>query len=458
MKISQFTIRTSDRRLFRRCLRKWGFLSSLRMNLEYAGSEQNIHFWFGSGIHFALEDYHGYNRFGDPRRAFKAYFEVFDDDELPNGAYEYYDLGISMLTYYLDWYPRHNKDLQLETVWLDDNMQQVPPNTPGAHPAVEQQFFLDLGLKVIVDSKTGKILAEYTPETEANIYKTKVMFALNEDEEYEYYYKTPNTETYVPVQIVPIRYHGTFDRIVQDKYGRWWIIDYKTAKNADTNKLVLDDQVSAYLWAASQWFNHPIYGFIYLQMTKDTVKPPRRLKNGTLSVDKKQRTTYALLRKEIIKDYGSVQNAPNKLIEFLNYLAEQETPEGDRFIRWDFIKRSENQIISTYNHIIAESKMMINPDLYLFPNPTRDCIWDCPLRDICIAIEEGRHEETEFMLKSSFVERPHKEDNEEPEWRTRIKWPTEPLPPATEDEFKLELKEFDISQWSTPKYLEDYDI
>ena len=62
------------------------------------------------------------------------------------------------------------------------------------------------------------------------------------------------------------------------------------------------------------------------------------------------------------------------------------------------------------------------------------------------------------MLKSSFVERPHKEDNEEPEWRTRIKWPTEPLPPATEDEFKLELKEFDISQWPTPKYLEDYDI
>ena len=31
--LSKFSIRTSDRRVFRRCLRKWDFQSSLRQNL-----------------------------------------------------------------------------------------------------------------------------------------------------------------------------------------------------------------------------------------------------------------------------------------------------------------------------------------------------------------------------------------------------------------------------------------
>ena len=56
---SQFNIRTSDRRVFRRCLRKWDYQSSLRQNLTRKGTEQNINFWFGSAIHFCMEDYHG---------------------------------------------------------------------------------------------------------------------------------------------------------------------------------------------------------------------------------------------------------------------------------------------------------------------------------------------------------------------------------------------------------------
>ena len=87
MQLSRFTIRTSDRRVFRRCLRKWGLQSSLKANLQRKGTEQNIHFWFGSAIHYAMEDYHGYNRFGDPRRAFKAYYNAFDPETLPEGAY-----------------------------------------------------------------------------------------------------------------------------------------------------------------------------------------------------------------------------------------------------------------------------------------------------------------------------------------------------------------------------------
>jgi hypothetical protein len=193
------------------------------------------------------------------------------------------------------------------------------------------------------------------------------------------------------------------------------------------------------LWAAEQWFKHPIYGFIYLQLTKDIARPPKRLKDGSLSVDKKQKTTYHLVREAIIDEYGSIQKAPNKYIEFMNTMAEKETPEGDRFIRWDFVKRSPEFIISTYHHIMGEVQQMINPDLYLYPNPTRDCIWDCPLRDACLISDNGRKDEVKTYLNTFYEHRPRGEEGEEPEWRSKIVYPDTPAALGKEEEF--------ISDW-----------
>lgn len=113
---SKFHQRTSNCRVFRRCLRKWGYQSSLRRNLSGKGTEQNINFWFGTAIHYAMEDYFGYNKFGDPREAFKAYYKAFPEVDRPMGAGDHYDLGISMLTYFLYWYPKHNLAYGFETV------------------------------------------------------------------------------------------------------------------------------------------------------------------------------------------------------------------------------------------------------------------------------------------------------------------------------------------------------
>jgi len=458
MSLSRFTIRTSDRRVFRRCLRKWGFMSSLKGNLQRKGSEQNINFWFGSAIHFAMEDYHGWNKFGDPRRAFKAYYDCFPAEERPAGADLMYGVGIGMLTYYLEWYSRKNRDLEFETLWLDQDNKMVSANTLRAQPAVEQQFFLDLGIRVVVDKKTERILCEYDVSMEdigsatwPQIVRMHNGFNLDGDENSDgytlYYFEGPNTlpEEKIEVSIVPIHYHGTIDKIVVDRLGRWWLLDYKTAKGADTNKLDTDDQISAYMWAAEQWFQHPIYGFIYLQLTKDVARPPKRLKNGELSVEKKQKTTYALLRQAIIDDFGSIQKAPNKYIEFLNIMAEKETPEGDRFIRWDFVKRSRNQLISTYNHVMGEARTMIDPNIYLYPNPTRDCIWDCPLRDVCLALDDHRNEEVNFMLSDGYENRPRGEEGKEPEWRDKLVYPEEQLGLALDSDFAEELDSvFDI--------------
>ena len=404
--ISHFTIRTSDRRTFRRCLRKWDFQSSLRGNWQHIGTEQNINFWFGSAIHFSMEDYHGENKFGDPRKAFWAYYQAFPADELPMGAEAHYELGMAMLSYYLTWYKRHNDVSGFETALVDPETHQLynphqVKKTDRMEYAVEQSFILPLSTYVAVD-------------VNGNI--RKAFFDVQDPSCISFTYNG------VECDIVPICYHGTMDRIVCDKYGRYWILDYKTAKGADTNKLDTDDQISAYLWAFEKWFGIKPYGFIYLQLTKEAVQEPKRLKNGELSVDKKQKTTYSLLKQEIINDYGSVNAAPDKLIQFLNHMASIESPEGDRFIRWDFVKRTPEQIRSTEEHIIGELRHMLWDDLYCYPTPTRDCIWDCPCRDLCLALD--RKDETavnEFM--QNFEQRPRNEDGNLDPWRENIPWP-----------------------------------
>src|SRR5688572_12675352 len=64
-------IRTSDRGTFKRCRRKWGLSSHLQHNRVF--NNQIQYFWFGSGGHYALEDYHGYNYYKHPAEAFRAY-------------------------------------------------------------------------------------------------------------------------------------------------------------------------------------------------------------------------------------------------------------------------------------------------------------------------------------------------------------------------------------------------
>lgn len=415
--LSKFSVRTSDRRTFRRCMRKWDFQSSMRQNLTHVGTEQNINFWFGSAIHFCMEDYHGYNKFQDPRRALYAYYHAFKEDELPLGAEMNYGLGISMLTYYLTWIVRHNQQTGFETVWMNrDTFQPMEKGEEGAAPAVEIPFYIPLNTYAIVDATTKNTIASFHYDGDTQLNTIPQGWAPENPVGQVYQFNT------FDVKVIPIYYHGTIDRIVKDRYGRYWLWDYKTAKSADTAKLATDDQVSAYLWAARKLFPFPVYGFVYLQMTKERVKKPKRLKDGSLSVDKRQHTTYSLLRQELIAEYGAVNQAPNKLIQFLNTLAAQEEPEGDRFIRWDFIKRNSAQLDNTEKAIYGELATMLDPNVYRYPSPTRDCSWDCPFRDACILMDAGDTDGLEeFMI--NFEQRPHDEDGNVDPWRLNINWP-----------------------------------
>lgn len=411
-------IRTSSRRVFRRCLRKWGYQSSFRDNLERQGAETNINFWFGSAIHWAMEDYFGYNKFGDPRLAFSAYYDCFAPEERPMMADEHYDLGLGMLDYFMQWLPRHNSQYGFETLWckIDSEGKYIEclPNDPEGFPMVEQSFELDLGLRVIV--KQGKIVA-YFEESEGLPSGLELQYDFDQKPIYSYFGDV--------VTVEPVHYHGTMDRIVRDKYGRWYVLDYKTAKGADTNKLDTDDQISAYMWAAEQVFQHKVHGFVYLQLTKAVPSQPRLLKNGNLSTDKRQKTTYDLYKKAIIDMYGEVNKAPKANIDALNHFAEREDAEGDAFIRWDVVTRSDAQKMATYKHIMNEARLMCDPNLPLFPNPTRDCIWDCPFRDMCLAEDDGRQADIEIIIANNWQTRDDSDESNHEEWKEKLVYPSQ---------------------------------
>lgn len=341
-------IRTSDRLAFRSCRRKWGWSSHLRGNL---GPKQNAApLWFGSGFHFAMEDFHGYNLFKDPVAAFDAYVKAtrkHDPARLPDDWEMHVDLGHKMISYYELWLERR-KNVIPQTFYVD------------GVPQVEINFRVNIPVSDQILQRSG----------------------------YD--------------QVV---YSGTIDRVVVDpRYDMLWLLDYKTAKQFSVGHYMTDDQITAYCWAASCIYQRPVGGMIYAQHLKHPIEGSRVLKSGALSVSKNMRTSHILYRNALIDMYGAVKNSPAKNIEYLNSLAKQEDERRDTFIRHDWVHRNEHQIQAQGVKILLEMEDMLNPDLPLYPNPSRECQTFCSFMSPCVSLDDGS--DWEYELQNDFEQRP----------------------------------------------------
>lgn len=348
-------IHTHDRITFRQCRRKWFFGSELCRHLA-PRDILSIHMWYGTGFHFALEDYHGYNRFNNPAEAFYAYLDAWENlTELSPDALALVDLSPGMFEHYTkEWLPRRK---EYETLWIK------------GIPQVEVHFRI------------------YIPELS--------------------YYAG-----------VPVYYVGTFDRVVQDRMGMLYVMEYKTASKFDIAKLDTDPQISAYCWAAQLLYGRPVEGVVYLQFVKAVPQKPRILKNGEVSSAMDQRTTYTKYLRALQDRYGINKQYPKRNIELLNKLSTADSPEGDAFIRQDLVARNTFNRKMEYRKILAEGYDMLNPKLQCYPNPSTDCHGRCPYRTICIMLDDGS--DWEGLLGQEFVER----GGEDETWREKIKWPS----------------------------------
>jgi hypothetical protein len=357
-------VHTSDRILFKRCRRKWDLSSPIRNNLA-PNSGAIAPLWFGTGFHFAMEDIHGYHKYDSGADAFRVYASLFRGDERPSEFDELVEMGVAMLDYYENlWLPRRN---EFRTVFVGDK------------PQVEVTFAIPI--PGVVDRSTGEVRDD-------------------------------------------VFYTGTFDRVVSDPYGRYWVVDYKTAQRFDTNKLDTDPQITAYTWAASQLYGVAFEGVLYMQFLKTIPGSPKILKNGEFSQAKNQGTTYALYTQALKEIHGKI---PYEYVDFVNYLASTESPDGDPLIRRDLVRRNEAFQEAELAKIIAEANDMLDPMLQLYPNPTRDCMWDCPFRVPCISMDDGS--DWKLQLEEGFVKKGARDG-----WKRKLEGAGVTLDPDAEGE------------------------
>lgn len=359
-------IRTSDRIQFKACRRRWGWSSHLRHNL---GPKQNAGpLWLGTGFHFALEDFHGYNRFGHPREAFNAYVKAtraHKGHRLPDDLDDLIALGQGMCDYYIVWLQQRPHSA-LRTLWID------------GVPQVEVNFRF-------------RIPGDWT----------------------RYGYDE-------------VWYSGTIDRIVIDELGLIYPVDYKTAKNIEVMHFLTDPQVTAYMWAVPHLYDpikYPVGGFKYMQFRKSLPNPPRMIYGGTqISTAQNQGTNYYMYRIALIDHYGSVEQSPKANQDFLRNLMMYQDENKDEYIQIDTIGRNDRHGQSEGAKIIMECEDMLNPNLPLYPNPTRMCQhwqYPCPFLSPCTSLDDGgdwRHE-----LEMTTEEREPKYDG----WRDVLVWPGE---------------------------------
>lgn len=341
-------IRTSDRIQFRNCRRRWGWQSHLRNNLT---SKENAGpLWFGSGMHYALEDFHTFNHYGHPAKAFEAYVHATRKNTsvipLPADWDDLRILGHGMMYYYGDYWLRNRPRL-----------------------------------------RTFQFKGQYQVEVNAHIEIPRNQLPPHVQENYD-----------------RVIYSVTLDRVVEDDDNLLWIVEYKSAKKMETKHLPTDPQVNAYCWAGQMLYGRPISGVIYQQHRKTLPDIPRILANGTISLSKSQATTHSLYRAQVVKLCGpDFQRWPAAYVDMVNYFAAQESPYHDDFIRRDKVHRNEHTAQAEGQKILFELDEMLNLDTPLYPNAHRfQCGW-CPFMNACIAIDDGG--DWEFELKHFFQPR-----------------------------------------------------
>lgn len=348
-----FVLRTSDRLLFRRCRRLWGWMSHNRQSRVMKTLED--YFWLGTGVHYALEDYHGLNFYGHPAKAFLAYSEATRAaGKLPGTWQENERLGIALMSYYAEHWLRNRNPLETFEV---DGIPQCEVN--GA---------IDLGVKTWDGRR--------------------------------------------------ILYGFTMDRIVIDEYDRLWVAEYKTAKQIRLYHFDVDEQITSYCWAAWRLYQRPVAGVIYQQHRKSMPVLPKVLASGKVSTDSRQATSAAMYSKMLCDMYGTLDRAPHDNIVCYNKYVMGEDEDRDRFVVRHRIERNERQLLSFEEKIFMELEELTRPDLPLYPNPTKDCEFMCPMQAACVAMDDGS--EWEGVLDAYSVARPDglsARDKEQATWR-----------------------------------------
>jgi len=398
-------LHTSDRATFKACRRRWFWSSPAQQNLVPKQSVYGVYlpFWFGTGIHYALQRYYNPALQEDPEVTFDYWYNLqweggiiseeeiheFEDrkpflhtdghwrieglcDMLPNPDGEewelHHQLGKGMMRFYKEFAEREDDFTVVNT----EHLFSVPILTPTGEPLYMQ------------DTRTMPVGWEPN-DVPSNDYGPLMM--IPDDDLSKGVFKQ-------------VHARGRMDLIVQsNKTGNYVLIDHKTHGAAITEDyfrhLDLDEQVTTYSWAAEQeaaMHSLPytsIAGIVYQVLRKAYPSPPSLLSNGMPSVNRAKESTTARMFDKAIKDLGlsSAYENDEKLKSYYTYLVDM----GDKQFVWrESVVRNAQQKASAGMRLYLEALDMLAPDIRIYPNPTKDygCI-KCAFRQPCVSLEAG---------------------------------------------------------------------
>jgi hypothetical protein len=177
---------------------------------------------------------------------------------------------------------------------------------------------------------------------------------------------------------------GRIDMVVRRKDGIW-IVDHKALASVPVDTaLDIDDQLTGYCYIYWRLTGEMPRGALYNVLVKDPPKPPRMLKDGSLSKDKSQRTTFELYL-QAINDLGLPVEEYQEVLDFL-------AASGWRryFVRQE-VRRNMEQLASFERHLFREVRDQmeaIEDPEEAYPNPSQYVCPGCSMMPICKAMEE----------------------------------------------------------------------
>lgn len=324
------TIRTSERTTFKKCRRLWDYTSQNRKALEPVRMDNNLA--FGIAVHVGLEAYYNPDT-----------WDYLDDRSKT-------EVAVAKFVEEMARQLSEEKKANLGDVTTE--RQQ------------EYDDFIELGTGML------RHYGEWAPERDRELGLIPVAV--------EEAIKVPLGE----VNGETIYYQARIDMVARHADGSLWLWDHKTAAylSNDYTYLDLDTQISSYFWVYEQAFGELPKGMMYNELVKKVPAPPKQLKNGSLSQDKRQNTTYALYVEEI--DRLGLDSEPYGAM--LDYLSSKEE---DYFSRVK-VTRTIAEIEAQSQYIRSEIVDMLY-DPFIYPNPSKLYCNRCEFRAPCTVRNEG---------------------------------------------------------------------
>jgi hypothetical protein len=397
-------IHNSDRAAFKRCRRYWHWSSPAHHNLTLRADVYGVNpnFFFGNGIHYALENYYQPGIRRDPIESFCEWFDIqwrggeVTGDWLPR----VYDLKPRMV--------RHDKYLRTDKlaqhIYQVRGLEDILPD-PDHDEWLEYRV---LGINMLENYKRyAAIYDDFEVLIAEHDFSVPIW-----DYENDCILKMVDTREDSPNYGKKIEVHsrGRTDAITVKPNGKFGIVDHKTAEKVgedEFEKLETDEQCTSYLHAIeveAQYYNLPHKGevieeVLYNVLRKAYPKPPTELKNGMFSVDRQnESTTYEMLQNWLATHMPGIPlNEKQKgYVEWLRDVGEEQ------FIIRKHVRRNRHQLKNAGYRLYLEAMDMLDPDIRIYPNLKND--WSClrcVFRAPCLATEDGS--DAQQLLDSNYT-------------------------------------------------------